>query len=75
MSGPSLYDKVIIEGCVAVGKSTIIEAISKARPALFCHPEPLSNWEACVLANGDCVNYLERFYEQPSEKAVRELQV
>ena len=70
------HELVILEGPVAVGKSSVMEAMATIRDDLKYFPEPLSEWEQATLPNGLTINLLQRFYDNPhNHDNSRDLQV
>jgi hypothetical protein len=58
-----------------VGKSSVIREMCALRPYLRPAPEPLERWEMAPMGDGTIKNYLRDYYDHPSEKSFRQLQV
>jgi hypothetical protein len=72
-----MLTRLIVEGCVAVGKSATMVEMKKLRPSWSYHLEPVESWERGSLqelGGGPC-NYLRDYYDSPNENTARRLQV
>jgi deoxyadenosine/deoxycytidine kinase len=70
-----MSNRVIIEGCVGVGKTSVINEMCSLRPYLRSAPEPLERWESATLSDGTVKNYLQEYYDRNDETSFRRLQV
>jgi deoxyadenosine/deoxycytidine kinase len=58
-----------------VGKTSVLEAVSRLRPTWKFFPEPVDGWQKRVLSDGRQRNFLKEFYDDPREDNFRLLQV
>ena len=60
---------VVIEGNIGSGKTTLVRKLQHSVPEFTVFPEPVEKWQN-VVQDGQTVNLLKQFYEDPTTFAV-----
>jgi hypothetical protein len=60
---------------VGVGKTSVLEAVSRLRPEWNVFSEPVEVWQNKILCDRREKNFLKDFYDDPNEENFRLLQV
>jgi deoxyadenosine/deoxycytidine kinase len=66
--------RIIVEGTVGVGKSSVLTVLGETQPGWFIFPEPVEQWHSYAPRPGMRINFLNDFYAAPSERSFRLLQ-